>query len=196
MPNHRTRHPVPCSLDELSLQGLSLVSGRTGHILSPPVSRDGSGAGGTLLTRRWPFGGANHLNSALLAASWPSTTATTSPYPLICRAEGSLLPPGCNSTARGTNLSHWWDYRMDVRPRHCRPVTWYLRTRELIPTVPSLTSGSWVRYYLRPLRENVTVLKRLTLPASFPALYIGTHVSGMFVPTVPLAAGTCVCQPP
>ena len=39
-----------------------------------------------------------HLNSAFLPASWPSTTATTSPYPLFGRAEGSLLPRGCNST--------------------------------------------------------------------------------------------------
>ena len=34
-----------------------------------------------------------------------------------------------------------------------------------------------MRYYPRPRRENVTVIKRLTLPATFPAEYIGTHVS-------------------
>ena len=157
---------------------MSLVSGQREHILSLPVSRDGF-------------------------------TSTTSP--LIGRAEGSLLPPRCNSTTRGTNLSRWWDYRMDVRPRHCWPPLltvlgssrWdsrkrgprYFCTREFIPTVPSLASGSWVRYYPRPRRENVTVIKHLTLPATFPAEYIGTHVSGTLVPTAPLAAGTWVCQP-
>ena len=104
-PNHRAKHPVPCSLDLLSLQGLSLVSGRMGHILSPPVSpgrfRSRWDAAHPPKAIRW----SHHLKSALLSAFWPSTTATTSPYPIIGRAEGTLLPPGCNSIARGTNLS-------------------------------------------------------------------------------------------
>ena len=82
-PNHRTRHPIPCLLDQLSLQELSLVSGRTGHILSPPVSpvrfRSRWDAAHPPKAIRWSL----HLKSALLPASWP---------------------PGCNSTARGTNL--------------------------------------------------------------------------------------------
>ena len=43
----------------------------------------------------------------------------------------------------------------------------------LTPAVPPLASGSWVRYYPRPRRESVTVLKGLTLSATFPAVYIG-----------------------
>ena len=62
-----------------------------------------------------------YLNSALLPASWPSTTATTSPYPFLAEQRGRYSLRAITRPARGTSLSRWWDYRVDVRPRHYQP---------------------------------------------------------------------------
>ena len=111
---HRRRLVAFClagAVARLRLNGADSKPSRFTRMISEQAKRCSPAEG-----FRW----SHYLKSALLPASWPSTTATTSPYPLIGRAERSRLPPGCNSTARGTNLSRWWGYRMDVRPRHCQ----------------------------------------------------------------------------
>ena len=93
--------------------------------------------------------------------------------------------------ARGTSLSRWWDYRVDVRPRHYRPGVlltelgrprWDSRaglTGRLKPwTFPDgPTLGIRIVGALLP-KAPWRECGHLSPPATFLAVYIGTHVTG------------------